>query len=182
MQSALAFAHEDDEAQKQRLELVTGAPVPPEGPEQLPLIRMLEVVRDRVEAVHAGQKTLTAEVRDIKANLPLLRRPLSRRAQELHLRVIWSRRNGLCPCCQETPVCNASGRLDGSEFDHWYSRNQNRVTQTWLVCGDCNRRMLDTDFKSTARSAFEAYQQALRPFMGNRQIPFNLVPLEEKTS
>jgi hypothetical protein len=41
----------------------------------------------------------------------------------------------------------------------------------WLVCGDCNRRLLDTDFKAAARSAFESYQQALRPVMGNRQIP-----------
>ena len=49
-------------------------------------------------------------------------------------------------------------------------RNQNRVTQTWLVCAECNQRLLDTEFKSEARSAFESYQAALRPFLGGRQI------------
>jgi hypothetical protein len=67
------------------------------------------------------------------------------------------------------PVCTEAERLPGAEFDHWYSRNQNRVTQTWLVCAECNRQMLDTDFKSGARSAFESYQTALRPFLGGRR-------------
>jgi hypothetical protein len=72
-------------------------------------------------------------------------------------------------------VCSAAIRLDGGEFDHWYSRAQNRVTQTWLVCRDCNQRLLDTGFKAAARSAFEAYQMALRPFLGNRQMPLRLM-------
>ncbi len=63
-----------------------------------------------------------------------------------------------------------SERLPGAEFDHWYSRNQNRATQTWLVCAECNQRLLDTEFKSIARSAFESYQLALKPFVGVRQI------------
>jgi len=120
------------------LQLVTSAPVAtPHAPEQLPLIRMLEVVRDRVESIHAGQRNLSAELKDIKANLPVQRRPLSRRAQEIHILAIGSRRNGLCPCCQLEPVCSSNERLNGAEFDHWYSRNQNRVTQTWLVCQEC---------------------------------------------
>jgi hypothetical protein len=97
-----------------------------------------------------------------------------RRAQALHVRVIASRRNGLCPCCQNVPVCTAFARLPGAEFDHWYGRNQNRVTQTWLVCGECNQRLLDTDFKAAARSSFEAYQHALRPFLGGRQTSLAL--------
>jgi hypothetical protein len=66
------------------------------------------------------------------------------------------------------------GRRDGSEYDHWYGRHQNRVTQSWLVCRDCNRHLMDTDFEAGARSAFESYQQALRPFTGNRQMPLGL--------
>jgi hypothetical protein len=173
MQPALAFDPESEE--QAGPELVTTPAVAPSGPEQLPLLRILEVVRDRVESIHSGQRALSAEVRDLKAHLPLQRRPLSRRAQELHQRAIWSRRNGLCPCCQTEPVCTETGKLQGSEFDHGYSRNQNRVTQTWLICGDFNQRLVDTDFKSSARSAFEAYQQALTPFMGSRQIPLGLV-------
>ena len=142
-------------------------------PEQLPLLRMLELVRDRVETIHAGQNAVTAALKEIRANLPAQRRPLSPRTQELHIRATWSRRNGLCPCCQEIPVCSPIGRLEGAEFDHWYSRSQSRATQTWLVCGNCNRRLVDTDFKAAARSAFESYQQALRPLM-QRQMPLAL--------
>jgi hypothetical protein len=31
------------------------------------------------------------------------------------------------------------------------------------MCGQFNARLIDTEFKAAARSAFEAYQQALRP-------------------
>jgi hypothetical protein len=88
-------------------------------PEQLPLIRIMEVVRDRVEAIHTGQWAMSAELRDIRSNLPMQRRPLSKRTEALHIRVITARRNGLCPCCQATPVCNEHGRLIGAEYDHW---------------------------------------------------------------
>lgn len=126
-----------------------------------------------VESIHVSQCAVTAELREIKANLPAQRRPLSPGTQAIHVRATWARRNGFCPCCQTEPVCTESERLEGAEFDHWYSRNQNRVTQTWLICRDCNQRLTDTDFKATARSAFESYQQALRPFM-SRQIALPL--------
>ena len=54
-----------------------------------------------------------------------------------------------------------------------FCRSKNRVTQTWLICGECNGKLRDTDFKAEMRSAFESYQQALRPFLG-RQIPMVL--------
>ena len=156
------------------LELVPpAAPDPDRPPEQLLLMRTLEIVRDRVESIHAAQRAITEGLRDLKASLPMQRKPLSKRAQQLHVLAVATRRNGLCPCCQETPVCNESGRLAGAEFDHWYSRNKNRVTQTWLVCGGCNALLVDTDFKATARSAFESYQQALRPLL-SRQVPLGL--------
>jgi hypothetical protein len=151
-------------------ELVTAPPAAPAGPEQLPLLRMLQLV----ERIDAGQRTITAQLKEIRQNLPQQRRPLSRKAQEIHIRATWARRNGLCPCCQSEPVCSDTGRREGAEFDHWYSRNQNRVTQTWLVCRACNAGLLDTDFKAAARSAFESYQMALRPFLGNRQMPLGL--------
>ena len=66
-------------------------------------------------------------------------------------------------------ISDVSGRIEGAEYDHWYSRNQNRVTQTWLVCGVCNERLVGTEFKAGVRSAFEAYQQALRRLL-SRQV------------
>lgn len=152
--------------------------VRPHEPEQLPLIRMLELVTRKVtrkvETIEAGQRTITTELREIKASLPVQRRPLSTRTQELHVHVIWTRRNGLCPCCQTEPVCRDGARLEGSEFDHWFSRDKNRPAQTWLICGPCNGRLRDTDFKVESRSAFEAYVAALRPFL-SRQMPLGLL-------
>jgi hypothetical protein len=58
---------------------VTTLAVASSEPEQLPLLRMLEIVRDRVESIHAGQRSMTAEIREIKANLPQQRKPLSPR-------------------------------------------------------------------------------------------------------
>ena len=157
------------------LELVPApACTPGREPEQIPLLRMLEVVRDRVEQVHAGQRALAEEVREMRRSLPQQRRPVSSKTEALHIRVTFSRRNGLCPCCQQNAVCTETNRLQGSEVDHWYTRYQNRVTQTWLVCGECNQNLNDSEFKAAARSAFEAYQQALRPFLAARQMALNL--------
>jgi hypothetical protein len=156
------------------LELVPSATTAtrPAEPEQL-VLRMLEIVRDRVESIHASQRTITEELRTIKTSLPMQRKPLSRRTQAIHLQTTLTRRNGLCPCCQETPVCNDHGRLPGAEYDHFFARDKNRVTQTWLVCGACNQRLIDTDCRAAARSAFEAYQAAVR-LSGNTQGQFTL--------
>ena len=174
MQNARVPESTEEPKRQSRPELVTQAAVPPGEPEQIPLLRILEVVRDRVESIHATQRSLTVELRDIRANLPVQRRPLSKRAQQLHVLATWTRRNGLCPCCQSEPVCTETGRNETAEFDHWYGRNQARVTQTWLICRECNRRLTDSEFKSGARSAFESYQQALRPFLGGRQMALGL--------
>src|ERR1700712_4026377 len=126
-------------------ELVTTAAVPLGWPEQLPLLRMLEVVRQRVESIHRGQQAAALELKEIRRNLPLQRRPLSPKTQEIHVRATWARRNGYCPACSEVQVCTELSRLDGAEYDHAFSRNQDRVTQTWLGCRDCNRKMLDSE-------------------------------------
>jgi hypothetical protein len=147
-------------------------PSEPREPEQL-VLRMLEIVKDRVESIHAGQRTVVEELRALQKSMPMQRKPLSRRTQAIHIHATLTRRNGLCPCCQETPVCTDAGRLSDAEFDHAYSRNQARVTQTWLVCGECNQRLINTDFRAAARSAFEAYQMALKPLLG-RQLPMDL--------
>jgi hypothetical protein len=157
------------------LELVPPSPENPDRePEQLVLLRTLQVVRDRVESLHAQQKILVEGLRDLRDNLPQQRRPLSRRTQSLHIEAVLRKRAGLCPCCQETPVADDQGRLAGAEFDHWYSRSQNGVKQTWLICGPCNARLaIDTEFKAACRSSFEAFQQALRPLL-SKQTQFTL--------
>jgi hypothetical protein len=144
-------------------------PKAPHDPEQLPLLTVLEIVK----SIHAGQRTMVEELRLIKTSLPMQRKPLSRRTQAIHVHGTLTRRNGLCPCCSETPVCTDSGRLAGAEFDHFFARDKNKVSQVWLVCGGCNANLINTDFKASARSAFEAYQMALKPLLG-RQVTMEL--------
>jgi hypothetical protein len=156
------------------LEIVPPPPLPADRPaEQLLLLRTLELV----QSIHASQRHIAEGLRDIKANLPVQRKPLSPRTQAIHILTTATRRNGLCPCCQETPVCTESGRLPGAEYDHYFARNQNRATQTWLVCGPCNEALIGTDFKVAARSAFESYQAAVRPML-NRQMAFSVMEVK----
>src|SRR3569833_2214324 len=132
MQSALF--RDNEHRRHEGPELVTAVAVPPAPcPEQL-MLRLLEVVRERVDAVQASQRVVVAELRDIRANLPMQRRPVSKRTEEVHIRATWARRNGLCPCCQETPAVDASSRLEGAEVDHWYIRAQNLFTHVLIVC------------------------------------------------
>jgi hypothetical protein len=159
-------------AQPAQLELVAALVGPAlREPEQL-FLRILEVVKDRVESIHAGQRTVVEELRALQKSMPMQRKPLSPRTMALHLHVILTRRNGYCPCCQTVSVCDANGRLPGAEFDHFFARNKPGATATWCVCRACNARLVDTDFKAAARSAFEAYQAALRPLL-SRQLPMN---------
>ena len=52
---------------------------------------------------------VAATVAQIAASLPVQRRPLTPFVRMLHCRVVWLRRNGLCPACQEAEVCNEEG-------------------------------------------------------------------------
>ena len=158
------------EAAQPSLEIVPSAPPDPNRPpEQLPLVRMLRLV----ESIHAQQRDLAAGLRDIKASLPMQRRPVSKRVQSIHITATLVKRAGLCPCCQEARIVDDRGRLPGAEFDHWYSRDKNRAHQVWLVCAACNGALVNTEFKAAARSAFESYQAALRPLL-SRQVPLGL--------
>jgi hypothetical protein len=44
----------------------------------------------------------------------------------------------------------------------FFSRNRARAEETWLVCSACNAWLNAPEFKGRMRSAFEAYQLALR--------------------
>jgi hypothetical protein len=162
--------------QQPLLELVPPQPVNPDRPpEQLPLIRILQVV----ESIHANQRMVTEAPKDIKQSLPVQRRAPSKRTIELHILAISTRRNGLCPCCQETPVCTASGRLPGAEVDHWYSRHRAGPKEVWITCSRCNQSLVNPEFKTAATAAFESYQAALKPLL-SRQVTMPLVESKEE--
>jgi hypothetical protein len=118
-----------------------------------------------ISRIERSLSFLSAATAAILDGLPVQRRPLSESTKALHLRVIALRRSGYCPCCQQVKVCTIEGRLPGSEFDHWYGRQRNGPEETWSVCTACNRELETPSFKAGARSSFEAYQQALKPFL-----------------
>lgn len=127
-----------------------------------------------LERLHRDVRYVSETVSVILESLPVQRRPLSEWTKALHIRVTLLRRNGFCPCCQQLVVCSPEGRAEGAEFDHWYARYRNGPEETWLVCAPCNRALEGTGYKVALRSAFEAYQQALRPFLSGQRELFAL--------
>jgi hypothetical protein len=121
-----------------------------------------------LERLHRDVRFVSELVADIRDSLPIQRRPLSEWTKSIHIRVTLNRRNGFCPACSVTPVCDIHGKLPGAEFDHFYARHRAGVSETWLTCGSCNRALESTDFKSAVRSAFEAYQMAVRPCLSGQ--------------
>jgi hypothetical protein len=153
-------------------------PFSPPAPAQEPLVfdRILTVINERmdrqessIERLRSTQLTVCEQLKDLRASMPMQRRPLSKWAMQIHIEVTNAKRNGLCPCCQEVPVCNEHGRLPGAEYDHFFARNRARAEETWIACSLCNQRLNNPEFKSAARSAFEAYQQALVRVLQARQ-------------
>ena len=130
---------------------------------------VITMTSEKLDQFQSNQLTLCAQVKVLRASLPLQRRQLSRWVQQVHVDVVRAKRNGLCPCCQETKIIGENGRLPGAEYDHWYSRNRARAEETWLVCEPCNSNLKRPEFKAGSRSAFESYQLALRRFLQSRQ-------------
>ncbi len=99
----------EQNAEPAQLELVAAPATPPlqreRDPEQLhlSLLRVVESVRETVQAIHASQRAITEELRGIKTSLPMQRRPLSRRTQSIHLHATLTRRNGLCLAVRKRP-------------------------------------------------------------------------------
>ena len=110
-------------------------------PQQLELVPGSLPADDPLVRLRRDLQFVSETVVTILESLPVQRRPIPEWAKALHVRVTLARRNGFCPCCQQTQVCSADGRADGAEFDHFYGRHRNGPGETWLVCGDCNRRL-----------------------------------------
>jgi hypothetical protein len=136
---------------------------------QFDLVPLIQPADDPLVRLHRDLQFVSETVVTILDSLPVQRRPIPDWAKALHVRVTLLRRNGYCPCCQQTQVCSADGKTTGAEFDHWYGRHRNGPGETWLVCSDCNRRLENTSFKSSVRSAFEAYQDAVSKFLAAGQ-------------
>jgi len=72
---------------------------------------------------------------------------------------------GACPCCMNTKVTDNGKRIpDVSQFDHFHHRSMASLTEVWLVCKQCNRRLRDrkpSGFWMQKTSAFQHFQQVM---------------------
>ncbi len=83
-----------------------------------------------------------------------------------HIIAVVDRRfGGACPCCMNTKVTSQGKRIpDVSQFDHFHHRSMASLTEVWLVCKQCNRRLRDrkpSGFWMQKTSAFQHFQQVM---------------------
>jgi hypothetical protein len=72
---------------------------------------------------------------------------------------------GTCPCCMTTKITEDGKRIpDVAQFDHFHHRSMAAITEVWLVCKQCNRRLRDrkpSGFWLQKTSAFQHFQQVM---------------------
>lgn len=70
-----------------------------------------------------------------------------------------------CPCCM--------GDLKKPELDHFFSRSWGGVTDTWLICSECNQGLYQGRLvRAEILPRFQAYQAHLKSFLGGEQLTF----------
>lgn len=93
------------------------------------------------------------------------RKPLSADTRKLHVAIVYRYYNGKCPCCAKAMIVGEDKKpLPRLQFDHWVRRTQNGPQETWAVCGECNSRFNDHDFKASNQVLFAAYQKHRESF------------------
>jgi prophage antirepressor-like protein len=93
------------------------------------------------------------------------RKPLSVDTKKLHIAIVYLLYNGKCPCCAKALIVGEDKKpLPRLQFDHWVRRTQNGPQETWAVCGECNSRFNDHDFKASNQVLFAAYQKHRESF------------------
>lgn len=113
---------------------------------------------------------LAQDMSDVKATLLKItpRRDITKRVKEEHLDAI-ELMGGRCPCCSVSAIVLNGQASAFMEFDHFFARNRNALTETWPICKPCH-----SDFssgrvsRSERQSAFDAYQGKLKRLPGKQ--------------
>lgn len=91
------------------------------------------------------------------------RKPLTEQTRRNHISIVYRYYSGKCPCCCKVLIVGENNNpLPRLQFDHWVRRTQNGLKDTWAVCGDCNSKFNDHDFKAENHVMFAAYQKHRR--------------------
>lgn len=108
-----------------------------------------------------GFKDVRHEIEQIKQ-----RKPLSKKTARKHLAICASAFAGKCPCCGTAKIVGEDGSKENNvlEYDHWVSKSQAALSETWPVCKSCNIKLKQHDFKMESRTYFEAYQKRRKQY------------------
>jgi hypothetical protein len=111
---------------------------------------------DRVEKTHADfQNEVYHRFDQIQS-----RRNLTKKTKADHHKIIARSYGGLCPCCANTKIVGDDGlKTTDLEWEHWISKSQSELSQTWSVCKACNNDLKRHDFKAEAETCFKTYQK-----------------------
>jgi len=117
-------------------------------------------INEKIERIDQRVIGLEQAVNDLAP-----RKPLTTETRKLHIALVYRYYNGKCPCCAKAMIVGEDKKpLPRLQFDHWVRRTQNGPQETWAVCGECNSRFNDHDFKASNQVLFAAYQKHRESF------------------
>lgn len=124
----------------------------------------LEQILPALEQIQESVSTIEERV-----NLFVPRVPLTTSVKQKHQQVI-SSMGGRCPCCGVREIVDKQGLVVEAEFDHFYSRERNGFTDTWLICRPCHLSMKN---RADYSAEFQVYQRRALMF-DNGQLTLEL--------
>jgi hypothetical protein len=123
----------------------------------------------RLSVLEQNQRDILFLLRSLRHALYHGRVRFSPETRRIHREVIrLAPFNGLCPCCLETRVVDATGAVIApAEHDHFFGASYNAPVHSWLICRPChlalsNDRHLVWYHRLTTR--FRRYQAAAQAY------------------
>ena len=96
-------------------------------------------------------------------------KPFTVTTRALHIAVIESQYNGMCPCCRSVKIVENAEKLQTANDEHFGGRQKNAVKDTWITCAGCNQQLKDPDFHGLKYGAFLSYQDARKFYESSRK-------------
>lgn len=141
---------------------------------------LLPVVQQQTERIRSVERRVEGVEdclrQDVVPAITAMQRKLFRRTvikerdKRDHVAVVELAFGGRCPACGLVTIAKDGEKVQGAEFDHFYSPNQSEFKRTWLVCMSCNRGFATPDGRTPAvADSFRVYQnRAERVLYANR--------------
>lgn len=134
-------------------------------------------VLNRMDRTEGRVCTIEEKVSRIEdASSRFLDRPFALKTRRLHIAVVESEYNGMCPCCRGVRIVEGGEKLPNCNDEHFRGRQKNAPEDTWISCVDCNQNLRDPDFHASKYGYFQSYQDARRAYQARcakqQSLPF----------